>query len=159
MAVKHAFHLFVFLLALSVGTVSWILSVSMFLSVVSRFSKLSLATADLQRLTGAKRFARDTDLTRSLHHTLIYVTNRKLCFSNTFYITEVQPNNYRRSHSGIDGHSHTKAVLPKQTPLNNCFYFGAPNTLVHFSSLVAPKVVPGNNNNESCSNKSLIHTK
>lgn len=49
------------------------LSVSIFLSAVSQFSKLSLAWADHQRLAGAKRFARDIDLTRSLHHTLICV--------------------------------------------------------------------------------------
>lgn len=84
-------------------------------------SNLSLAWADVQRLAGAKWFARNIDLTRSLHHTLMYVTiiqtaNSASVIQFTTY--------YWSSHCGIDGHLHTKAALPEQTPLNNCFYFG-----------------------------------
>lgn len=48
---------------------------------------------------------------------------------------------------------------PEQTALNNCFYSGALTLCPLQQPIEAPKVVLGNENNDSCSNKSRIHTK
>lgn len=112
---------------------------------------LSLARADLQRLTGAKRSARDIDLTRSFHHTLIYViitAIAKLGFSNTVYSTVKLQQTFQ--------HWRTRALTHNN--VNNCFCFGVSTLWSTSAAWVAPKVVLGNNNNESCSNKSLIHS-
>lgn len=104
------------------------LSVSVISSVVSQFSKLSLDWADLQRLPGAKRFARDIDLTRSLHHTLICVIIIPTANSVSVIRSTLQKHCQTTTDTQILAlmGAHTKAALPEKTPLNNCFYFGIP---------------------------------
>lgn len=84
-----------------------------------------------------KRFARDIDLTRSLHHTLISVTIIQTTNSASVILStwlEYSRTTAEVATQALMGSRAQKAVLPEQTPLNNCFYFGGPDTLVHFSS-------------------------
>lgn len=138
------FSFFFLVVLLAGGTASWFLFVSVFLSVVSRLSGLFLDRPDLQRLSGAKRSARDADLSRPLHHCLICVTIARRALS----VSGDAENTVRLLLSCAIKH---KSCLARTNTIKKLFLFWCRNTLVHFTSLAALKaVLSGNNNNESC---------
>lgn len=94
---------------------------SMFLCVVSQMSRISLVTAVLQRLTEVKRSARD--MTGPIHHPLLYVTIVQSGNSvSVMHFTSLKCS--QTTTELWQPHTHTKTLLPEQTSLKICFYFG-----------------------------------